>query len=76
MSFGSDIGIDDESFENDNQVRNAMFHQYKLAAMLATVEVAKYHLRHVLKEKKRTSILTRHMWLEELKAGNENRFFE
>ena len=61
MSFGSDIGIDDESFENDNQVRNAMFYQYKLAAMLAAVEVANYHLHHIVKEKKRTSILTEHL---------------
>ena len=51
MSSGSDIDTNDESFENDNQVRNAMFHQYKLATTLAAIEVAKYHLHHIVKEK-------------------------
>ena len=82
MSYDSDIDIDtntdigDESFKNDNQVRNMMLCQYQLAATLATVEVASYQMHHVMKENKGTSILIGCMWLRELITGNENRLFE
>ena len=81
-SYDSDIDIDtntdtdDESFKNDSQIRNVMLHQYQLVATLAIVEVANYQMHHVMKENKRTSILIGHMWFQELKIGNKNRFFE
>ena len=51
-------------------------HTGVLQATLAIVEVANYQMHHVMKENKRTSILIGHMWFQELKIGNKNRFFE
>ena len=58
--------------ENNNKL-------YRARSLVATPAalVTSYHvLKYAMKEQKRTSILSGHKWLYELREGNENRFFK
>ena len=68
-----------ESDDNSNmeiEAENNIKFQVGIARRLAAILVTSYVLKYVVKEKKRTSILSSHKWLVELKEGNENRFFK
>jgi len=72
----SDTDTGSDKSEDENEVQNVRREQLYNAARLASVAIANYHLQYVVKEKKRTSKLSGHEWVVELKRGNENRFFE
>ena len=65
---------DSSSKSDDNS--NMEIEVENRARRLATNLITSHVLKYVVKEKKKTSILSSHKWLVELKEGNENRFFE
>ncbi|KAI9081891.1 hypothetical protein K1719_036153 [Acacia pycnantha] len=73
MSDTSDT--DNDNYENANRLY-IMKKNTLLATRVVVVAISNYRSLYVHKQKKRTSILFGHGWVEELKRGNENRFFE
>ncbi|WJX28575.1 hypothetical protein P8452_17274 [Trifolium repens] len=78
MSDSSDESSNesDTTSEMEIEVQPNIRHRYVVATVVAAFMVTNHVLKYVVKEKKTTSILSRHMWYMELMLGNDNRFFE
>ena len=71
---GSDIKDNDiSSFESDNEnsINGRHINKKKIALMRMTkINIANYFLTYVIKNPCRTSILTRHQWVQEILHGH------
>ena len=72
MSDNSDTDSDNDEKSIQTIITNA--NQWQIVG-ITVAAVTNYYLQHVHKEAKRTSSLSRHAWVEELKQGNDNQFF-
>ena len=76
MSDTSSDSDDSSKMEIEVENNNKLYCARSLVANAAALVTSYHVLKYAMKEQKRTSILSGHKWLHELRKGNENRFFK